>query len=276
MAGIALVTLHGMGNTPRGYEVPLLVPLSQVLPAPVWERLHLVSVYYQDVFQANQERYLDAATAQARLDWRDLREFVLYGFSDAAGLLYAKGLPGSAYERVQRRIVDALRRAYALVGPDGTVVVLAQSLGAEVISNYLWDCDPSRTARFGVWKDPQALGLSADEERFCRLRGCRALLTTGCNIPVFVAGLDRVECFAPPSAGFRWLNVYDRDDPLGWPVRALSESHAGVAEDVEINAGRGLRGMIQSMTPLSHSAYWEDDDVIGMLGVVLSEVAAGA
>ncbi|NIR38117.1 MAG: hypothetical protein GWN07_12325, partial [Actinobacteria bacterium] len=56
------------------------------------------------------------------------------------------------------------------------------------------------------------------------------------------------EALAPAVADVaRWVNYYDRDDVLGYPLRPVSSSYAAVVDaDVEVNVG----GFPASATPL--------------------------
>lgn len=59
---------------------------------------------------------------------------------------------------------------------------------------------------------------------------------------------------------FTWKNFYDPDDPLGWPLKNLSQSYKeAVRNDYSVNVG----GLLRSWNPMSHLAYWGDGDVIG-------------
>jgi len=90
----------------------------------------------------------------------------------------------------------------------------------------------------------------------------RFLATTGCNIPLFVAGRSRVVPFAAPNDDFAWRNYYDEDDALGWPLRPLYDERAEIVTDVPVNASGGLLGALtSSWNPLSHGNYWEDREV---------------
>jgi hypothetical protein len=86
----------------------------------------------------------------------------------------------------------------------------------------------------------------------------RFLLTTGCNIPLFVAGFDKILPFngSKLHPQFKWKNYYDRDDVLGWPLQPLSDEYNHLVEDIEIDSG----DFFSSMTPFSHTHYWTDRD----------------
>ena len=55
----------------------------------------------------------------------------------------------------------------------------------------------------------------------------------------------------------RWLNFYDPDDILGYPLKPINSDYRKVVtKDIAINAG----GFFSSWNPLSHNGYWKDND----------------
>ena len=97
------------------------------------------------------------------------------------------------------------------------------------------------------------------------------------------------------TADKKWLNYYDRDDILGWPLTALAAvdedageneitalmdpadraRFLGMVNDHTINVG----WPIQSATPFSHVGYWKDKDFIKPVAAhlaALHEVVEGA
>lgn len=68
----------------------------------------------------------------------------------------------------------------------------------------------------------------------------------------------------------RWLNFFDRDDVLGYPLKPTGPAYgAAVNEDLEINVG----GWFKSRTPLSHNGYWESKDLARRLAGVIGSLA---
>ncbi|MEM9239402.1 MAG: hypothetical protein AAGB07_05425 [Pseudomonadota bacterium] len=257
MTHLGILTLHGMGNTSRSYAEELFDEIRHRLGEDA-DKIATHAVFYQNIMQENQSRYLDRVKGQLR--WDDMREFMLYGFSDAASLESKKDGEESPYFQAQLRIFQGLKALYnSLSGGDRRVVIIAQSLGGQVISNYLWDARPDRAAKHGIWRDPPSF-QSPEEEAFCRGRSTKRLLTTGCNIPIFCAGSDpkRITPIDELSPGFEWHNYYDKDDVLGWPLQPLSEAYAErVTGDHAINSGG-----FGSVTPFSHIKYWGDKDFL--------------
>lgn len=281
MAQIALLTLHGMGVTLKDYADKLEQDLHSLL-GDAWLDVAFESVYYQGILQPNQRAVWNRTRANAKVRWEGLRTFVLSGMSDAVGLEYRKERAGSAYELAQLEIACKLLAARDQMGGNGSVVFLTQSLGAQVLSNYLWDAQlPAGRAAAGIWRDIDAHAmaiaghpLSDEEKDFLRGSTLRRWVSTGCNIPIFVAADPqmRIQPIRPPTDDFHWLNIYDPDDALAWPLRPLGSGYEELVDDRTINAGQSADAAPRNWNPLSHVAYWADEGVLGPLSVMLKEL----
>ncbi len=258
---LALLTLHGMGRQAEAFDAPLREGLRRELGEGLFRRIAWEGVHYQPAIEPRQEGTWRAMRAAARLDWRDLRRFMLFYLSDVATYQYRPYDGESVYRAVHGRIREALarlREEHGVGEPGGPpLVAVAQSLGCAVVSDYLWDAQRGKGLFAGRAVEPWE-----------RMAGLELLVTTGCNIPLFVAGLERIEAIDPPGPAFAWWNLYDRDDPLGWPLRPLSTGFANaydrlVTGDVEVSVG---------WTPLGHSHYWEDRDVARFVAGKVAEV----
>lgn len=256
MPQIGLITVHGMGQTKNDYAEDFFDELSDRLGEDRWNEIATAPVYYQDIMQDNQAAYY--RRVRRKVDWEKLRKFVLYGFCDAASLESQKEGEDSPYFIAQSRILEAFRDLYQDLGHDAPVVAVTQSLGAQVLSNYLWDAWPARQTANGVWSVAQNFD-SPEEESFCRGRTINRLYTTGCNIPIFVAGRDPNQIFPieRPNDSFQWHNYYDEDDVLGWPLRDLNDDYRELVRDHKINSG-----LVSGFTPLSHVNYWSDGEFL--------------
>jgi len=268
----ALLTVHGMGNTSRGYESDLVKLLRRNLGSDAFETY---SVYYQDLLQKNEESVWQKVEQLVHYD--ELRKFILFGFADAAGLENQKEILGSVYESAQRRISDQMLLARVDHGAEVPLVMIAQSLGCHVLSSYLWDAGlavramsgqlNARYPEAGIFRKEliDAKAWSLDDLKYLAGGRLMALHTTGCNIPIFVAAHKNMDIrpIEAPNEQFQWTNYYDPDDVLGWPLQPLGNGYEKLVKDHRINSGSGLINFIlKSWNPMSHTAYWSDRDVV--------------
>jgi hypothetical protein len=282
MTKIALLTVHGMGRTTPNYAESMWEDIAHRL-GPSIGNVGLHPVYYQGLLQPGEDIIWKAMQRQSRLRYSGLREFLLFGFGDAAGIENEKEEPNSSYKAVQLEIAKAFLAARnAAGGRDIPLVCISHSLGCHVLSSYLYDAQhqpaPGMASTSpGIWADIDAYAgriagrpLTPEEKRFLAGGTMRRWLTTGCNIPIFVAAHAKtgiVPIAPPPGPGdFHWLNLYDPDDVLGWPLGPLCPAYKALVEDREINAGTGLIDwLLKSWNPLSHTAYWSDSEVLDAL-----------
>ena len=254
MKEVALITLHGMGKEKPSYFSDLEDGLKDLLGSD-WTRISFQNVQYASILQEPQNKlWRDMVSESSNdLDATKLRQFFLYGFGDAGSLEYSAHSNKVIYLAVQREIQSALKKAYIDVGEDKSkpVVIIAQSLGCQVISNYLWDSEHDKY----VFDDTS--GIDSNELEFLRLKSLTNLVTTGCNIPLFISGISNRKCFKKPNSSFKWDNYYDPDDVLGWPLRQLGASFK-IVKDHDVNVG----GLFTSWNPASHGQYWSDKDVV--------------
>jgi len=258
---VALITLHGMGKIKPSYFSELEDGLKKQLGND-WTRISFQNVQYAPILQKPQNQLWKdiIATPENDIDATKLRQFFLFGFGDAASLEYSAHSDKVKYLEVQKEIQTALRHAYLDFNHDNSkpVVIIAQSLGCQVISNYLWDAEHNKY----IFENTD--DIDSNELEFLRLKSLRNLITTGCNIPLFISGISNRKCFEKPNPQFKWDNYYDPDDVLGWPLRQLGESF-NIVNDHDINAG----GLFTSWNPASHVKYWSDKDVIRPLANTL-------
>jgi len=278
-----LLTLHGMGITLKDYAEGLRHQLHARLGAARHD-VALESIFYQDILQSNERAVWRRTLAGSKVRKEGLRTFVLSGMADVIGLETRKESRGSAYELAQLEIARKLLAARDQLGANGPVVFVTQSLGCQVLSNYLYDAQrPVGQVAAGIWRDIDVHSqdiaghaLSADEIAFLRGQTVQYWVTTGCSIPAFVAADTRmrIQPIRAPSAGFRWLNIYDPNDVLGWPLRPLGSGYETLVEDRVINLANKEPGKLGEANAYSHEAYWTSEEVLGpVVGIVKALLA---
>jgi hypothetical protein len=225
--------------------------------------------YWADVLNSREADLWDDLSRDNDLDLSKLRKFVLNAFGDA--LAYREtDLPGrgGVYDQIHDKVRKHLGALEAqLDHPHCPIMVVAHSLGAAIMSDYTWN-EQSHNA--------QARGTTPVEkmETLC------GLVTFGCNIPLFTLAFKKQDVKAiefparnlPPDVKgeAKWMNYYDPDDVLGWPLKPLSASYnKAVTEDVAINVG----GIFSSWTPQSHGEYWTDNSFTHPLADLIERLA---
>ncbi len=252
---LAIITVHGIGDTDENYYKGLENKLRKAVGKEAWDsRVHLESVFYQNLMQGNQEKYWKASNEEHSLRWDILRKFLIYGFSDAASIEHSLRGDKVLYQAVHQRIATAFDNAYVALGNQAKpVFLIVHSLGAQEVSNYIWDAQHD----LRLFLEP---GPGDDEQRdFRKFKTCRQFITTGCNIPLFKAGLPTPENFERPNKDFIWQNYFDPNDLLGYPIKKMAPSFdVEWVRDHKVNVG-GIRTW---WNPLSHTKYWTDKDVL--------------
>lgn len=253
---LAVLVLHGLGSQQRGFERELKDAVSARLdrlgkaPAAVaWQ-----PVYWADVLEEKELGFLERADAAHELRWMRPRTLVVRGLGDAAAYQYVRE-PTAAYSEIHDRVRAAIGELYAdrLGRQPVPMVVLAHSLGSHIISSYVWDTQHGH-----------ATGAAPGADPFERMGWLAGMVTFGSTIPLFTFAHKVIEPIAFPGADLparyrrlaRWLNFFDPDDVLGYPLAPINAAYARLVRDVEIDVGN----LVESWNPLAHDAYWDDRD----------------
>jgi hypothetical protein len=265
---IGMLVVHGMGAQQPGFAEGMKSEINDRLGNDA-ARFDWEEVYWADALENRETKLWEDMTSakqpdgtELELEWTKVRDFVLHNFGDALAYhrdIQANGAYNDIHTIVHQHIAALKGRLPSVTCP---VVVMAHSLGAHIMSNYIWDHQPP---------NPVADGLEP-------LPTLAAIITFGCNIPLFSLTFPAAKPIDVPGAGIvkpelieasRWLNFVDPDDVLGWPLGPLyansqatgtftSEEKRTVAkiEDYAISVGN----LITSWNPAAHGDYWEDND----------------
>jgi len=246
---IGVLTLHGVGSHEPSAQFD--ARLREALDEKAGEAIQVVvkTVYYHGESRGRQAElwkkydHLEDEVPGA-LDYKIFRKLMLASVGDALAYGHNQNGENSFYRGVQKKVRDAIEELKAELGDDCTVAVVAHSLGCKVIFDYLCDTQTGR----GIWQDE---GNPSD---FQQLASLRLLVTTGCNLPFFESAVSGTEQrFFRVNKDFQWINFYDRDDLLGWPLRPLGGRFEEIVQDEERNKMGSLL--------TSHTKYWKHDDL---------------
>ena len=124
MAKLAVLAIHGIGKTRRGYSQKLETHLRRAVGKEVSDELCFVEIDYQRHLQGNQERLWERVRRDLR--WIFLRRFLLFYFGDAAAILCNSRELDNIYLKVQKSIYEAAAQALdQLESPKCPVVIIA-------------------------------------------------------------------------------------------------------------------------------------------------------
>lgn len=253
---LAVLVIHGMGSQENDHFADDMIDemkerLSDLDKDP--DTVVFQPIYWADIVEPRQKAYLDNAQNNNDLDYIDLRRFMISALGDASAYQKLEDTnTNTTYEKIHTCIDETLKSLYedTLSSTSVPVIIMAHSLGGHIMSNYIWDMQKA---------DP------ADVSDFQKLETLCGLLTFGCNIPLFTFSYDNITPITfPPTnlpadlkAKAKWLNYYDPDDILAYPLRSINEPYSQtVSEDIAINVG----GLFSMWNPLSHLKYWTDND----------------
>ena len=269
-AKVAVAVIHGIGSqankTPeisseRTFSDRLYRKLRRRLGRKRMERdVAWREVFWADVLEPRQERYLARIGDDTRYD--RIRSFLVKSISDAASFQRREGVNDNAYALIQDRVRGTLADLNADTSDDTPLIVLAHSFGGHILSNYVYDMQVGRME-----------GARSLATPFQRMETIARFVTFGCNIPLFTFAYPPEEV-APirfPGPALEpgevrepwWVNYYDPDDVLGFPLTPIGPQYEAMAargelRDVRMNAG----GLLTSWNPLSHDRYWTDKDFV--------------
>jgi len=186
-----------------------------------------------------------------KLKSKILRRFLLGNISDLINYGGKPNLPDKAYEKTHLSVYEAITRLQSQLTENAPLIILASSMGTEIINNYIWDREHAGE------NDP--FGKTAFE-RFETLVG---LFTFGNNIPIFSSS-SNIEDLKPirfpvPNTSQKlfgsaiWENYYDKHDPLGYPIKFINKNYAEAkVKDIQIGVGN----LFSFWNILSHFGYW--------------------
>jgi len=281
---LGVLLIHGMGSQEAGYANRMIEELKlrvQRLGADD-RKICFEPVWWAPVLAQRQENLLRYLADGNDLDWMDLRRFVVHSLADAIAY---QDTPTSTdqinvYREVHQKIAGSMAALRQRIeagappnAPDVPLVVIAHSLGCHMISNYIWDVRNPKPRR------------KAPQNAFERFQTLTSIITFGCNIPLFTLAYTNLEPIDFPTPGIsqlfpnatqeeiaavtQWLNFYDPDDILGYPLKSLDPKYAAkVTRDIPVNAG----GLLRSWNPASHTEYWADNDVTKPTAALLHRI----
>lgn len=170
-------------------------------------------------------------------------------------------VPGddAVYRSIHDIIAENLSRLAEKAGPETPLCVISHSLGTVIMSDHFWDLQSANTYSTAPAGSPS---IRAGKT-------LSMLYTLGCPIPLWALRYPNFgnpihvpapeQRAAEPDLVYEWVNYYDPDDIVGFPLRMLDERYKRAVTD---DRSVALKPYILGGTPASHILYWHDDVVM--------------
>lgn len=288
---ISVIFVHGVNTADRDYSISMQQGLEAALPKKLRGLIDYESVHWNSQLRARQVSFLDKLEKTNVIRGYNLRRTIVHALGDATAYSKTSSYLESSYYQIQSNLRDAIERLDKNAGQNQPLVFIGHSLGCHIIHTFIWDTHSVRTAvRDSL--DGQVRNFHdylVSGSAFRRLGTLAGIVTLGCNEMLFKFSLGDERAFpvtrprrageSPPFPGAslspsvlsnsRWLNFYSRNDPLGYPLRSISETYGSEPKlrDYEV-ASEGVfrRYALWSFPVLlaadAHSGYWSNKTVI--------------
>lgn len=296
---VAVLFVHGIRTKGADYSKFFRHSLEKKLRKNK-DCLKFAEVVWSDIVRVKQDNYLRKLDAMGLRPQGAFREFVIQGLGDAAAYTKGSGRAGVYYE-IQDRVHAKLKALDDSADPNRPLVIVAHSLGCHITSSLLWDARKLRHLPPDQRSNPKYASFKPDFDRydsgtpFVRLETLAGLVTVGNNMPIFAFSYDGGDIFTinkphngmPPAFpgekvtgaalhAARWINIYSRRDPLGYPLKPLTPNY----EDDRIeDAHYPVEGIFSP--PFfgmlhAHTNYWRHDYVVKRTADLVSNLIQSA
>lgn len=281
---IAVAVIHGIGeanpefkeeDSPKftsGFAKKLKSEFAEVLDEEVDTvdaKLVIEPIYWAEVVQAIQDELCDRLQIQGKLKkFFKLGEFIFHSLSDSVAYQVTSS-PSSSdrhiYDGIHQCFSDTLKKLATSAGAKAPLCIVAHSLGSTIASNYIWDLQ-NNLAQISIGNTPLEKGETlALFYTFGSQIAFWSLRHKDFGTPIAVPSPKLSQHY--PNLKGEWVNFYDEDDLLGYPIQNINEKYKRVVKDKKVNAG----GMLQNWNPTSHNEYWKDGQVVKPIAKTLAD-----
>lgn len=276
---IAIAFIHGIGRTEPGYSAAMQGILTRRFASriradatDVRSQLVFEEVNWSAALQHREDRLWRTLVPAGPMRYGRLRRFLVDFAADAIAYQPAPS-DRTAYDAIHRHVAASLGRLAERAGPRAPLCVIAHSLGTVIASNYLYDLMKPHDSF--MCPSVRALIQGTPLERGETLA---RLFTLGSPIALWSLRYPRfgepIRFPTPalarhhPGLEAAWINLYDPDDVIGYPLRPLNAGYrAAVTEDRPIDVG----SLLTRLNPLSHVGYWDNGRVAEAIADSLAE-----
>jgi len=268
---VAVAIIHGIGRTVPEFADSISDALGKRCRESCGDDIVMRSVYWAKVLQDEEDSLWTRMKAEKLLDWRETRRFLIDFVADAIAYQITPH-DRRAYDGIHGVFAQTLRTLAELAGEDAPLCIIAHSLGTIIASNYIYDLqtdprDPILPMTVRDTMEPTPLEKGETISQLYTLGSPLALWSmryTNFGRPVTIPD-PRLAQHHPTVQG-EWVNFYDRDDAIAFPLKSLNDAYAhAVTADEQVSVGP----LPLSLTPAAHLYYWEDKDVLDPIAAAL-------
>lgn len=231
-------------------------------------QIHIEYVDWYEYLQTQQERILEQMqNANIKLAGKVIRKLIITNIGDLINYGGIPNLPSQTYEKTHKLVHKSVLALKNNLLENAPVILIASSFGTEIMNNYIWDRQHAT--------NPDPLGNSAFE-RFETLVG---MFCFGSTLPIFASSndIDLLQPITFPSSNLDanlkakavWENYYDKNDALGYPIKAINSNYAASnLTDIQINVGNP----ITFWNLVSHFGYWKSKKLVKRISTYIEDV----
>ncbi|KAB2336378.1 chemotaxis protein [Cytobacillus depressus] len=221
--------------------------------------LKIEPILWAPVFSDREEKLFERMVHKNKLNFQELRKFIVTYLGDAIAYQPVETAKQN-YERVHEKIGEALYLLSNQAGDQAPLCVISHSLGSVIASNYFYDLQFKQNDIACIVDKSSPLEKGDTLTLFYTMGTTLPLWSLryyNFSRPISIPSSNLQKYY--PGLNGEWINFYDKEDVLGFPLRAVDENYQKtVNEDREVNVG----GILTSWNPLCHTGYFIDMDVI--------------
>ncbi len=295
---VVVIFVHGIGVKSLDYDEPLKQRINTMLGPTLANRVEFKSVFWAQAVRDRQRNFLTAASRAPGFKKHGLHEFVVERLGDAAAYQKTSHRVEATYFTIQAKMRETIRNAdnsNTACKDTRPLVFIGHSLGCHIASSYAWDLHKLKhqiaIGSTNAW-DANTAEWAAHVESASpmeRLDTWAGFITLGSNQPLFTFQLEKDQIFpitmtnqADGIAAFpgcaldpelkaiaRWDNIFSKNDPLGYPLKALNNRYHNERRlhDHTVRSEGAIRSFFafgwfrQLLAERAHERYWTNKAV---------------
>jgi hypothetical protein len=262
-AKLGVLIIHGVGSQEDCFAQPMIDHLKEKLSESDRTKICWKPVWWAHLLDRKEDILLrelfPEGDSNSWFDWFKLRAFVMNYVGDLIAYRYLPNISdptkerNEIYEVIHEIVHDSIVEIKnELRSEDTPIIVMAHSLGSVIMFDYIRD---------------RQNHLDEDTYGHTPLEGMETLagfITFGSPYTLFtLANKPVLSINFPLGKKAKWLNFYDEDDVLGWPLKDLPVCKHCTIEDKPISVG---------WNPRCHNEYWTNDNFTKPVAKYISDI----